>query len=85
MKNPPAAPSDLSVSLDDEDAGAVLLSWAPPTRDNDGEDLTGLSHYRVFRSKQTASSFVEVAQVPGTETMFRGRHRGAVNAVLLHR
>ena len=70
-ENPPAAPSDLSVSLDDEDAGAVLLSWAPPTRDNDGEDLTGLSHYRVFRSKQTASSFVEVAQVPGTETMFR--------------
>ena len=70
-ENPPAAPSDLSVSLDDEDAGAVLLSWAPPTKDNDGEDLTGLSHYRVFRSKQTASSFVEVAHVPGTQTSFR--------------
>ncbi len=68
---PPAAPSDLSVSLDDEDAGVVLLSWAPPTKDHDGGDLTGLSHYRVFRSRQTASSFVEMAQVPGTQTTFR--------------
>ncbi len=68
---PPSAPTDLSVSLDDDDAGAVLLSWAPPTKDNGGEDLTGLSYYRIFRSKQTASSFVEMAQVPGTQTTFR--------------
>ncbi len=68
---PPTAPTDLSVSLDDEDAGVVLLSWAPPTKDNGGGDLTGLSYYRIFRSKQTASSFVEMAQVPGTQTTFR--------------
>ncbi|MCE2440628.1 MAG: hypothetical protein J4F39_14510 [Candidatus Latescibacteria bacterium] len=70
-ESPPAAPSDLSVSLDDEDAGVVLLRWAPPTRDDGGDELTGLSHYRVFRSKETASSFVEMAQVPGVQTTFR--------------
>ncbi len=70
-ESPPAAPSDLSVSLDDEDAGAVLLSWAPPTKDDGGDELTGLSHYRIFRSKETANSFVEMAQVPGTQTHFR--------------
>ena len=70
-ESPPAAPSDLSVSLDDENAGVVLLSWAAPTRDDDGDELTGLSHYRVFRSKETASSFVEMAQVPGAQTTYR--------------
>ncbi len=70
-ESPPSAPSDLSVSLDDEDAGVVLLSWAPPTKDDGGEELTGLSHYRIFRSKETANSFVEMAQVPGTLTSFR--------------
>lgn len=70
-ESPPAAPTDLSVSLDDDDAGVVLLNWAAPTRDNGGEELTGLSHYRVFRSKETASSFVELAQVAGSETTFR--------------
>ncbi len=68
---PPSAPTDISVSLDDDDAGVVLLSWAPPTTDNGGGDLTGLSYYRIFRSKQTTSSFVEMAQVPGTQTTFR--------------
>lgn len=70
-ESPPAAPSDLSVSLDDENAGVVLLSWAPPTTDDGGDELTGLSHYRVFRSQETASSFVEVAQVPGAQTTYR--------------
>ncbi|MDE2889545.1 MAG: hypothetical protein OXR72_15160, partial [Gemmatimonadota bacterium] len=70
-ESPPAAPSDLSVSLDDEDAGVVLLSWAPPTKDDGGDELTGLSHFRIFRSKETANSFVEMAQVPGTQTHFR--------------
>lgn len=70
-ESPPAAPSDLSVVLDDEDAGVVLLSWAPPTTDDGGDELTGLAHYRVFRSKQTAGSFVETAQVPGTQTTYR--------------
>ncbi|MDE2998737.1 MAG: hypothetical protein OXU79_06620 [Gemmatimonadota bacterium] len=70
-ESPPAAPSDLSVSLDDEDAGVVLLSWSPPTKDDGGDELTGLSHYRIFRSKETANSFVEMAQVPGTQTSFR--------------
>lgn len=70
-ESPPAAPSDLSVSLDDDDAGVVLLNWAAPTKDNGGDELTGLSHYRVFRSKDTASSFVELAQVAGSRTTFR--------------
>ena len=70
-ESPPSAPSDLSVSLDDENAGVVLLSWAPPTRDAGGDELTGLSHYRVFRSEETASSFVEMAQVPGVQTTYR--------------
>lgn len=70
-ESPPAAPSDLSVSLDDEDAGVVVLSWTPPAKDDGGDELTGLSHYRIFRSKETANSFVEMAQVPGTQTRFR--------------
>ena len=70
-ESPPAAPSDLSVILDDDDAGVVLLNWAAPTKDSNGDDLTGLSHYRVFRSEETASSFLELAHVPATQTTFR--------------
>lgn len=70
-ESPPAAPSDLSVSLDDENARVVLLSWTPPTRDDGGDELTGLSHYRIFRSKETPGSFAEMAQVHGAQTTYR--------------
>lgn len=63
---PPAAPSDLIVSLDESNLKLVSLSWTPPDGDSGGGDLTGLSTYRVFRSRESTSSFVLLAEVPST-------------------
>jgi len=60
---PPSMPQNLSAVPDEEDFGRVTLSWNAPVQDADGGDLTGLSGYVVFRSEETASSFVRVAQV----------------------
>lgn len=67
----PAAPSDLIVSLDEANFRRVNLSWTAPARDSDGSDLTGLSSFRIFRSRQTNTSFVLLATVPGTQVSYQ--------------
>mgnify|MGYP003333386432 CR=1 FL=1 len=56
----PAAPQNLSAVADAVDFGRVSLSWNAPTRDADGNELTGLSRYIVFRSEGGTASFVPV-------------------------
>lgn len=68
---PPAAPTDVIVSLDDNDLRLVSLTWTAPTTDSDGGDLTGLDTYRVFRSRESASSFVLLGEVPATAQAFQ--------------
>ena len=63
---PPAAPSDVIVSLDDTNLRLVSVSWTPPDADSDGGDLTGLSSYRVFRSRESTTSFVLLGEVAST-------------------
>ena len=41
-QNAPGAPSDLIVSLDEANFQRVMLSWTAPTRDSNGNELTGL-------------------------------------------
>jgi len=68
--NPPAAPGDVIVSLDDENLKLVSIRWTAPTLDSDGGDLTTLAGYRVFRSRQTASSYALLMDLPATVTSF---------------
>lgn len=70
-ETPPARPSDLIVSLDDDNLKLVNLSWTPPTTDSDGGDLTGLATYRVFRSRESATSFVLLAEVSASATTYQ--------------
>ncbi len=62
-ETPPAAPSDVIVSLSETDLRLVSLTWTAPTTDSDGDDITGLAGYRIFRSRESASSFVLLAEV----------------------
>jgi fibronectin type 3 domain-containing protein len=57
---PPAAPGNLSAQLDERAVGRVTLTWSAPTTDNTGRELTGLSGYKVFRSKGGTTSFVQI-------------------------
>lgn len=66
----PAAPSDLLVSLDEANIGLVALSWTAPTKDSDGNDVTGLSTYRIFRSRETSTSFVLLAEVNADQVSY---------------
>ena len=47
----PGAPSDLIVSLDDANFQRVMLSWTAPTRDTNGNELTGLASFEIYRSR----------------------------------
>lgn len=62
---PPAAPSDLSVVLD-EVSQQVTLSWIAPTVDAGNQLLTGIKDYKVFRSKNSTDAFVLVATLPAS-------------------
>ena len=65
---PPATARNLSAVADDVDFGRVVVTWTEPQRDASGDDLTGLSLYRVLRSAESTDAFVEVATV--TEPRF---------------
>ena len=62
-QNPPGAPTDLIVSLDDNNFQRVVLNWTPPSRDSNGGELTGLASYQIFRSRETNASFALLASV----------------------
>lgn len=67
----PSAPSDLIVSIDEANIGTIQLSWTAPTTDSDGGELTGLASYRVFRSRETSSSFALLDEIPSTQTTYQ--------------
>ena len=56
----PSTPQNVSAVPDETDFGRVVVRWSAPTQDADGDELTGLAGYVVFRSKGSASSFVPV-------------------------
>ncbi len=72
-QSPPAAPSDLIVSLDESDVRAVQLNWSAPLKDSNSGDLTGLEIYRIFRSEGNNVSFAPLADVPSTQTSYQDR------------
>ena len=67
----PAAPSDLIVTLNDTNFKRVFLSWTAPTKDSGGGDLTGLTSFQIFRSRQTNSSFVLLSTVSSTQVSYQ--------------
>jgi fibronectin type 3 domain-containing protein len=69
-ETPPEAPSDVIASLIGDDLKLVALTWTAPTTDSDGNDLTGLSAYRIFRSRESATSFVLLAEVDAAQEAF---------------
>ena len=59
----PAAPQNLSVTVDDGERGRVVLRWSAPLLDADGGRLTGLSNYLVLRAEEGNGYFVVVGEV----------------------
>ena len=59
----PGAPSDLIVSLDEANFQRVMLSWTAPTRDSNGNELTGLASFEIYRSRESNASFALIATV----------------------
>ena len=62
-QSPPGAPSDLIVSLDEANFQRVLISWTAPTRDSNGNELTGLTSFEIYRSRDNNTSFALIAAV----------------------
>ena len=69
-QSPPGAPSDLIVSLDDENFQRVLISWTAPTRDSNGNELTGLTSFEIYRSRENNTSFALIAAVSSDQTSY---------------
>ena len=53
----------MSAVPDEEEFGRVVVRWSPSVQDADGDELSGLSGYVVFRSEGGTSSFVPVDTV----------------------
>ncbi|MCZ6636124.1 MAG: hypothetical protein O7G87_22225 [bacterium] len=70
-QNPPAAPSDLIVTLDDNNFRLIQLNWTAPTQDSNGGDLTSLASFQVFRSRESSSSFSLLTTLAATQTAFQ--------------
>ncbi len=66
----PAAPSDLIVSLDDENFQRVMLSWTAPVTDRNGNELTGLASFEIYRSRGNNTSFALIATVSSDQVNF---------------
>ena len=62
-QSPPGAPSDLIVTLDEANFQRVMLSWTAPTRDSNGNELTGLASFEIYRSRDNNTSFALIASV----------------------
>ena len=70
-QSPPGAPSDLIVSLDDENFQRVTLSWTAPTRDSNGNELTGLTSFEIYRSRDNNTSFALIATVSSNQASYK--------------
>ena len=66
----PGAPSDLIVSLDETDFQRVMLSWTAPTRDSNGNELTGLASFEIYRSRESNASFALIATVSSDQASY---------------
>ena len=66
----PGAPSDLIVSLDDENFQRVMLNWTAPVSDRNGNELTGLASFEIYRSRDNNTSFALIATVSSDQTSF---------------
>ena len=66
----PGAPSDLIVSLDDENFQRVILSWTAPVTDRNGNELTGLTSFEIFRSRGNNSSFALIETISSDQVSF---------------
>ena len=72
---PPGPPGDLSVVLD-EVTSQVTLSWSGPTADVGNQLLTGVSEYKIFRSKNSTDAFVLVTTLSAsTGTQYTDREQ----------
>ncbi len=59
---PPAQPTDLS-AVSDVVTGFVNLNWNTPLSDANGQTLTGLNEYNIFRAKDSQDSFVKIGTI----------------------
>ena len=66
----PGAPSNLIVSLDEANFQRVILSWTAPTRDSNGNELTGLASFEIYRSLGNNNSFVLIATVSSDQVSY---------------
>ncbi len=69
-QSPPGAPSDLIVSLDEANFQRVTLSWTAPTRDSNGNELTGLTSFEIYRSRENNTSFALIATVSSDQVSY---------------
>ena len=69
-QSPPGAPSDLIVSLDEANFQRVLISWTAPTRDSNGNELTGLTSFEIYRSRENNTSFALIAAVSSDQVSY---------------
>ncbi len=69
-QSPPGAPSDLIVSLDEANFQRVTLSWTAPTRDSNGNELTGLASFEIYRSRDNNTSFALIAAVSSDQMSY---------------
>lgn len=70
-ERPPAAPTDLIASLDDNDFGTVSLTWTPPSSDSNGGEITGLVEYRIFRSRGSNNSYALLATISSAQAAYQ--------------
>ena len=66
----PGVSSDLIVSLDETNFQRVLLSWLAPTRDSNGNELTGLASFEIYRSRESNASFALIATVSSDQVSY---------------
>ena len=66
----PGAPSDLIVSLDEANFQRVMLNWTAPVTDRNGNELTGLASFEIYRSRGNNTSFALIATVSSDQVSF---------------
>ena len=66
----PGAPSDLIISLDEANFQRVMLNWTAPVTDRNGNELTGLASFEIYRSRDNNTSFALIATVSSDQVSF---------------
>lgn len=54
----PGSPASVSAVADEAASDRILVRWSAPTTDADGDDLSGLAGFVIFRSEGGTGSFV---------------------------